>query len=163
MESLQATGRDPGLHGCARVAVDPEASGSGAPTGQAHATAAVESCASLWSHAFAAARLEPEVSALDAFTLSRIARDLIVSGESLHVIEVEGGELKLLPVGDHDVRARVPIRTRGSTGARSTGRTPARPARSRRPGSSIYATPSIRRARGAAWDRSNGPGWMRTC
>ena len=77
-----------------------EASGSGAPTGQAHATAAVESCASLWSHAFAGARLEPEVPALDPFTLSTIARSLILDGESLHVIEVERGELRLLPAGE---------------------------------------------------------------
>ena len=61
---------------------------SGSALGQASATAAVEACAALWSHAFAAARLEPEVPALDPFTLSRIARDLIVSGESLHVIDV---------------------------------------------------------------------------
>ena len=85
-----------------------EASGSGAPTGQAHATAAVEACAALWSHAFAAARLEPAPSALDPFTLSRIARDLILSGESLHVIDVGTDGLKLLPVGDHDVSGPTP-------------------------------------------------------
>ena len=85
-----------------------EASGSGAPTGQAHATAAVESCASLWSHAFAGARLEPEVPALDPFTLSTIARSLILDGESLHVIEVERGELRLLPVGGHVVTGTSP-------------------------------------------------------
>ena len=85
-----------------------ESSGSTAPTGQAHATAAVESCAALWSHAFAGARLDPEVGALDPFTLSRIARDLIVSGESLHVIDVGTDGLKLLPVGDHDVSGPSP-------------------------------------------------------
>ena len=81
---------------------------SGSPIGSASATAAVEAAVGLWAHAFAGARLEPEVPALDAFTLSRIARDLIVSGESLHVIDVEGGGLKLLPVGDHDVQGRSP-------------------------------------------------------
>ena len=85
-----------------------EASGSGAPTGQAHATAAAEAAVGLWSHAFAAARLEPEVSALDPFTLSRIARDLIVSGESLHVIDVGTDGIKLVPIGDHDVRGQSP-------------------------------------------------------
>ena len=85
-----------------------EASGSGAPTGQAHATAAVEAAVGLWSHAFAGARLEPEVPALDPFTLSRIARDLLLDGESLWVIDVEGGGLKLLPVGDHDVQGQSP-------------------------------------------------------
>ena len=77
-----------------------EASGSGAPTGQAHATAAVEACAGLWAHAFAGARLDPEVAALDPFTLSTIARSLILDGESLWVIEVERGELRLLPAGE---------------------------------------------------------------
>ena len=81
---------------------------SGSPIGSASETAAAEAAVSLWSSAFAGARLEPEVPALDPFTLSRIARDLVVSGESLHVIDVEGGGLKLLPVGDHDVQGRSP-------------------------------------------------------
>ena len=85
-----------------------EASGSGAPTGQAHATAAVEACAALWSHAFAGARLEPAVPALSAFTLATMARSLILDGESLHVIEVERGELKLLPASDFDVTGSSP-------------------------------------------------------
>ena len=62
----------------------------------------------MWSHAFAAARLEPEVPALSPPVLATIARSLILYGESIHVIEVEGGELKLLPVGDHDVRGTSP-------------------------------------------------------
>ena len=62
----------------------------------------------MWAHAFAGARLDPEVSALDPFTLSRIARDLIVSGESLHVIDVGTDGLKLLPVGDQDVSGTSP-------------------------------------------------------
>ena len=74
-----------------------ESSGSTAPTGQAHATAAVEACDRAVGHAFAGARLEPEVPALDPFTLSRIARDLITQGESLHVIDVGTDGLKLLP------------------------------------------------------------------
>ncbi len=81
---------------------------SGGALGQASETAACEAAVSLWSAALASARLEPEVPALDPFTLSRIARDLVVSGESLHVIDVEGGGLKLLPVGDHDVQGRSP-------------------------------------------------------
>ena len=81
---------------------------SGSPIGSASETAAAEAAIGLWSHAFAGARIDPEVPALDAFTLSRIARDLVVSGESLHVIDVEGGGLKLLPVGDHDVQGRSP-------------------------------------------------------
>ena len=85
-----------------------EASGSGAPTGQAHATAAVESCAALWSHAFAGARLEPEVPALSPPVLADIARRLILDGEALFVIEVGAGGLKLLPVGSHDVTGTTP-------------------------------------------------------
>ena len=85
-----------------------EASGSGAPTGQAHATAAAEAAAGLWSHAFAAARLEPEVPALSPDVLATIARSLILDGESLWVIDVEGSGLKLLPVGDHDVQGGSP-------------------------------------------------------
>ena len=65
-------------------------------------------CASLWGHAFAGARLEPEVPALDPFTLSTIARSLVLDGESLHVIEVERGELRLLPVGGHIVTGTSP-------------------------------------------------------
>ena len=80
----------------------------GSPIGSASETAAAEAAVGLWASAFAAARLEPSVPALDPFTLSRIARDLVVSGESLHVIDVEGGGLKLLPVGDHDVSGRSP-------------------------------------------------------
>ena len=40
--------------------------------------------------------------------LSRIARDLIVSGESLHVIDVGTDGIRLLPVGDHDVQGQSP-------------------------------------------------------
>ena len=81
---------------------------SGSALGQASATAAVEACAALWSHALAAARLEPEVPALSPDVLATIARSLILDGESLWVIDVEGGELKLLPVGDHDVQGQSP-------------------------------------------------------
>ena len=81
---------------------------SGSTLGQASATAAVESCAALWSHAFAGARLEPEVPALSPDVLATIARSLVLDGESLWVIDVEGGGLKLLPVGDHDVQGRSP-------------------------------------------------------
>ena len=70
-----------------------EASGSGAPTGQAHATAAAEAGASVCGrHALAAARLEPEVAALSPDVLATISpARLILDGESrLWVIDVEG-------------------------------------------------------------------------
>ena len=81
---------------------------SGSTLGQASATAAVESAVALWAHAFAGARLEPEVAALSPDVLATIARSLLLDGESLWVIDVEGGELKLLPVGDHDVSGSSP-------------------------------------------------------
>ena len=81
---------------------------SGSALGQASATAAVEAAVGLWSHAFAGARLEPEVAALSPDVLATIARSLILDGESLWVIDVEGGGLKLLPVGDHDVSGSSP-------------------------------------------------------
>ena len=81
---------------------------SGSALGQASETAAVEACAALWSHAFAGARLEPEVPALSPDVLATIARSLILDGESLWVIDVDGGGLKLLPVGDHDVSGTSP-------------------------------------------------------
>ena len=81
---------------------------SGSTLGQASATAAVESCAALWSHAFAGARLEPEVPALSPPVLADIARRLILDGEALFVIEVGAGGLKLLPVGSHDVTGTTP-------------------------------------------------------
>ena len=81
---------------------------SGSPIGSASATAAVEAAVGLWSHAFAGARLEPEVAALSPDVLATIARSLLLDGESLWVIDVEGGGLKLLPVGDHDVQGTSP-------------------------------------------------------
>ena len=85
-----------------------EASGSGAPTGQAHATAAVEACASMWSHAFAAARLDPEVPALSPPVLADIARRMILDGEAVYVIDVGPAGLRLLPVGDVEVKGSSP-------------------------------------------------------
>ena len=46
--------------------------------------------------------------ALSPDVLATIARSLILDGESLWVIDVEGGGLKLLPVGDHDVQGQSP-------------------------------------------------------
>ena len=85
-----------------------EASGSGAPTGQAHATAAVEAAVGLWSHAFAAAELSPSVPALSPDVLADIARRLILDGEAVYVIDVGTDGLRLLPVGDHDVQGQSP-------------------------------------------------------
>ena len=85
-----------------------EASGSGAPTGQAHATAAVEAAVGLWSHAFAAAELSPSVPALSPPVLSDIARRLVLDGEAVYVIDVSSAGLRLLPVGSLNVRGQSP-------------------------------------------------------
>ena len=79
------------------------AGGADAPTGSAHLTAAVESCAGLWARAFASAEVSPAVPPLTPATLARIARSLIVNGESLHLIEVAAGRIHLIPVGSWDV------------------------------------------------------------
>lgn len=82
------------------------ASGSDDPSGSAHLTAAVEACAGLYARAFAGAEVTPAAAA-DALApplLGRIARDLVVRGESLHLIEVdpESG-LRLIPSGSWEV------------------------------------------------------------
>ena len=119
-----------------------EASGSGAPTGQAHATAAVEACASMWGHAFAAARLEPEVPALSPPVLADIARRLILDGEAVYVIDVGPDGIKLLPVGDVDVRGTTPDPAEWVYRVSLyPGRTDRSAARSRRTESSTYAIP----------------------
>ena len=81
---------------------------SGSPLGSVAETAMAEACASLWSHAFAASTIDPAMDALNPWMLSQVGRDLIIRGESLHVIEVERGELRLLPVGGHVVSGTSP-------------------------------------------------------
>ena len=69
-------------------------------TQQASATAATEAAAGALSRAFAAARVEgpPDVvSALSPRTLGQIGRDLVRVGESLHVIRMSRGRLRLFP------------------------------------------------------------------
>ncbi len=77
--------------------------GDETPRGQAHATAAVEACAGAWSRAFACAEVSAEVEGVSPVLLARIARSLIVHGESLHVIDVSGSGTTLLPAGHIDV------------------------------------------------------------
>ena len=69
---------------------------SGSALGQASATAAVEACAvALCRHAFAGARLEPEVPALSPDVLATIARSLLLDGE--------------IPLGDQRRRRRAQV------------------------------------------------------
>ncbi|MYJ69268.1 MAG: hypothetical protein F4087_12270, partial [Gemmatimonadetes bacterium] len=84
------------------------AEGDTSPKGQAQATAAVEACAGQWARAFACAEVTPAVGAITPAALARIARSLIVHGESLHLIDTGAGKIRLLPFGSFDVLGRSP-------------------------------------------------------
>lgn len=77
----------------------------------ANSTAAVEAASGTLSRAFAAATVEAASWVQEAATpvvLAQIGRDLVRSGDSLHVIQVAGGRVKLIPAsswhweGSHD-------------------------------------------------------------
>lgn len=73
----------------------------------AAATAALEAAAGQYSRAFQVAEVTPATPATMALTpavLGLMARDLIRRGESIHVIEVGPGGVRLLPAGSWDVR-----------------------------------------------------------
>ena len=79
------------------------------PDGSAHLTGAAEACAGLYARAFASATVEgDEYGALTPGVLARIARSLIVPGESLHLIRVRRGRVQLLPSGSWDVLGERP-------------------------------------------------------
>ena len=67
------------------------------------ALGALETAAGLWSRGFAAAEVEG-TAALPAPVLAHIARELVRRGESIHVIDVREGRVRLIPVGTWDVR-----------------------------------------------------------
>ena len=69
-------------------------------TQQASATAALEAAAGALSRAFADATVDAPadiVAAVSPRTLAQIGRDLVRVGESLHVIRMSGGRLRLAP------------------------------------------------------------------
>ena len=76
----------------------------GASVGDPSAIAALETAAGLYARAFSSATVEPAHPALTADVLALIARNLIRRGESLHLIDLEGGALMLRPVGSWDIR-----------------------------------------------------------
>ena len=80
------------------------AQAGGQSVGDASAIAALESAVALYSRAFSAARLSPAVSALSPSVMGLIARNLIRRGEDVHQLMVEGGALRLQPIGSWDVR-----------------------------------------------------------
>lgn len=85
------------------------ARGGDDPDGSAHLTGAAEACAGLYARAFASAQVEgDEYGVLTPGLLARIARSLIVPGESLHLIRVRGGSVRLIPCGDWDVLGEEP-------------------------------------------------------
>ena len=74
------------------------------------ATAALESCAALYSAAFAMARVVdagPAAPSLSPSRLALMARDSIRRGESVHAISVSDKGLELIPAGGWDVRGEL--------------------------------------------------------
>ena len=80
------------------------AQAAGQSVGDPGAIAALESAVALYSRAFAAVKLSPAVPALSPSCMALIARNLIRRGEDVHLIDVRGGEVKLIPCGSWDVR-----------------------------------------------------------
>ena len=82
------------------------AQASGQAVGDASAIAALEAAVALYSHAFAAALPTPsEVrTVLTPPCMALLARNLIRRGEDVHQIIVEGGAIRLQPIGSWDVR-----------------------------------------------------------
>ena len=83
------------------------AAGAAGASARASGTAALEAAAGAVARGLSSARVEgapPAVTAaLTPPVLALIGRNLIRRGESLHLIEVERGELALVPVGSWDV------------------------------------------------------------
>ena len=70
----------------------------------AAAVGALEAAANIYARAFAAARVTgPRASAIPPACLSLVGRNLIRRGADLHLIEVDRGGLRLIPVGSWDV------------------------------------------------------------
>ena len=81
------------------------AQASGTVTGDPGGIAAVEVAAGMYARSFAAAQVEPETLAgtVTPSVRASIARELIRRGESIHLIEVVGGQVRLTPVGSWDI------------------------------------------------------------
>ena len=93
-ETREAEG---GYTGIISALIGAQAAGT---TQQASATAATEAVAGALSRAFADARVDgpPDVvAAITPRTLAQIGRDLVRVGESLHVIRMSGGQIRLFP------------------------------------------------------------------
>ena len=87
------------------AALTAQAGGTG--TGDPSAIAAVEAAAGLYAGAFAGATVTPAnpmTAGLTPACRALIARDMIRRGESVHRIRIEGGGVRLQPIGSWDVR-----------------------------------------------------------
>ena len=72
-----------------------------------HSLATAETCVSLWERCLASATVEPMNNRLAGVTpelLALIGRGLATRGEMVASIEVEGGDVRIVPVGSWDVR-----------------------------------------------------------
>lgn len=126
-EDREATG---GYTGIISALIGAQAAGT---TQQASATAATEAVAGALSRAFADATVDapPDiVAALTPRTLALIGRDLVRVGESLHVIRMSGGRLRLAPAstwyfeGDEDPADWICTATAYGPSGSSTWRVP---------------------------------------
>ena len=76
-------------------------------TGDATGVGALEMCCGAYSRAFAGATVmgsDMVKKALSPAILGSIARSMIRRGESMNLIEIEGGEIRLQPIGSWDIR-----------------------------------------------------------
>ena len=80
------------------------AQAAGTAAGDPSAIAALETACALYTAAFRAARVSPAVPALSPGCMALIARNLIRRGEDVHQVVVEGGAVRLQPIGSWDVR-----------------------------------------------------------
>ena len=126
-ETREATG---GYTGIISALIGAQAAGT---TQQASATAATEAVAGALSRAFADATVDapPDIAAaLSPRTLAQIGRDLVRVGESLHVIRMAGGRLRLAPAstwyfeGDEDPADWICTATAYGPSGSSTWRVP---------------------------------------
>ena len=86
------------------------ASAQGNLTAQAHQTAAVEFGIGLLERCFSVADITPESLSRVTITplaLSRMVRQLFLTGNSVSKIDVVSGELLLLPVSNYDIRGGI--------------------------------------------------------
>ena len=73
-------------------------------------------CSALQSRAFSAVKLSPAVPALSPGCLALIARNLIRRGEDVHALMLDGGAIRLQPIGSMGCSRRAAGIGHGGTG-----------------------------------------------